>query len=68
MSDCTRGAEFTAKVQEMNNDPSMSTMPLRGRWRDVPRVMQTKFPATVMVFGVVSSEGYDIPPKCSSEA
>ena len=27
-----------------------------------PRVMKTKFPATVMVFGVVSSEGYIIPP------
>ena len=26
--------------------------------RDVPRVMKTKFPATVMVFGVVSNEGY----------
>ena len=26
--------------------------------RDVPRVMKTKFPATVMVFGVVSSKGY----------
>ena len=25
--------------------------------KDVPRVMKTKFPATVMVFGVVSSEG-----------
>ena len=25
--------------------------------RDVPRVMKTKFPATVMVFSVVSSEG-----------
>ena len=30
--------------------------------RDVPRVMQTKFPATVMVFGVVSSEGHIMPP------
>ena len=29
--------------------------------RDVPRVMKTKFPATVMVFGVVSSEGYIMP-------
>ena len=29
---------------------------------DVPRVMKTKFPATVMVFGVVSSEGHIIPP------
>ena len=30
--------------------------------RDVPRVMNTKFPATVMVFGVVSSEGHIMPP------
>ena len=30
--------------------------------RDVPRVMKTKFPATVMVFGVVSSVGHIIPP------
>ena len=29
--------------------------------RDVPRVMKTKFLATVMVFGVVSSEGYIMP-------
>ena len=31
------------------------------KW-DVPRVMKTKFPATVMVFGVGSSEGQIIPP------
>ena len=30
--------------------------------RDVPRVMKTKFPATVMVFGVLSSEGHIMPP------
>ena len=30
--------------------------------RDVPRVMKTKFPATVMIFGVVSSEGHIMPP------
>ena len=30
--------------------------------RDVPRVMNTKFPATVMVFGVVSNEGHIMPP------
>ena len=29
---------------------------------DVPRVMKTKFPATVMVFGGVSSEGHIMPP------
>ena len=30
--------------------------------RDVARVMKTKFPATVMVFDVVSSEGHIMPP------
>ena len=30
--------------------------------RDVPRVMKTKFPATVMAFDVVSSEGHIMPP------
>ena len=29
--------------------------------RDVPRVMKTKFPATVMVFGMVSSKGHIMP-------
>ena len=28
---------------------------------DVPRVMKTKFPATVLVFGVASSEGHILP-------
>ena len=30
--------------------------------RDVRRVMKTKFPATVMVFGVVSIKGHIMPP------
>ena len=30
--------------------------------RDVPRVMKTKYPATVMAFGVVSSGGHIMPP------
>lgn len=30
--------------------------------KDIPRVMQTKFPLTVMVFGCVSSEGDVMPP------
>ena len=30
--------------------------------RDMIRVMKTKFPATVMAFGVVSSEGHTMPP------
>ena len=36
--------------------------------KDVPRVMKTKFPATVMVFGVVSSEGDVMPPTSSPRA
>ena len=62
-----------AAVQLMlSTDPSYdnrtiaSTLKMH-RWiatnnRDVPRVMKTKFPATVMVFGVVSSEGHIMPP------
>ncbi|KAF2359491.1 hypothetical protein FHG87_009754 [Trinorchestia longiramus] len=30
--------------------------------KDVPRVMKTKFPAMVMVFGVISSDGDVMPP------
>ena len=30
--------------------------------RNVPRVMKTQFPDTVMIFGVVSSEGHSKPP------
>ena len=30
--------------------------------RDVPRMMKTKFPGIVMVFGVVSSEGHIMSP------
>ena len=42
-------------------------LPVPSKWtatnnREVPRVMKTKFPVTVMVFGVVSSEGHIMPP------
>ena len=36
--------------------------------RDVSRVMKTKFPATFIVFGVVSSEGNIMPPHISKSA
>ena len=55
-----------AAVQLMlSTDPSYDSQ--NHRWiatnnRDVPRVMKTKFPATVMVFDVVSSEGHVMPP------
>ena len=49
-----------------NNRTIASTLKMQIRIatnnRDVPRVMKTKFPATVMVFGVVSSEGHIMPP------
>ena len=62
-----------AAVQLMlSNDPSYdnrtsaSTLKVQIRIptnnSDVPRVMKIKFPATVMVFGVVSSEGHIMPP------
>ena len=35
--------------------------------KDVPRVMQTKFLATILVFGVVSSEGDVMPPHFFAE-
>ena len=62
-----------ADVQLMHsNDPSYDNRTIASTlkmqiWiatnnRDVPKVMKTKFPATVMVFGVVSSEGHIMPP------
>ena len=45
-------------IQVMTTGPSKCKS---GRF-NVPRVMKTKFPATVMVFGVLSSEGHIIPP------
>ena len=55
-----------AAVQLMlSTDPSYDSQ--NHRWIalnnfNVPRVMKTKFPATVMVFGVVSREGHIMPP------
>ena len=62
-----------AAVQGMlSTDPSYDNMTIASTlkmqiWmvtnnRDVPRVMKTKFPATVMVFGAVSNEAHMMPP------
>ena len=53
-------------TSEIGDAPLYSTLK-RQIWiatnnRDVPRVMKIKFPAKVMVFGVVSSEGHIMPP------
>lgn len=34
---------------------------------DVPRIMKTKYPAHIMVFGVISSEGHVMPPHIFEE-
>ena len=59
-----------AAVQLMlSTDPcydNRTTLPAPSKCKsgrfNVPRGMKTKFPATVMVFGVVSSEGHIMPP------
>ena len=49
-------------IQVMTTGP----LPAPSKWKSgrlyVPRVMKTKFPVTVMVFGIVSSEGHIMPP------
>ena len=62
-----RDRRCTAVQQMLSTDPSYDNTLKMHPWiatnnRDVPRVMKTMFPATVMVFGVVSSEGHIMPP------
>ena len=49
-------------IQVMTTGPLLTPSKCKSGWFNVPRVMKTKFPATVMVFGVVSSEGHIMPP------
>ena len=67
-----RDRRFAAVQIMLSTDPSYDNRTIASTlkmqiWiatnnRDVPRVMKTKFPATVMVFGVVSSEGHIMLP------
>ena len=67
-----RDRRCTAVQHMLSTDPSYDNRTIASTlkmqiWiatnnRDVPRVMKTKFPATVMVFSVVSSEGHIMPP------
>ena len=45
-----------------DNRTIASTLKMQIRTVHMPRVMNTTFPATVMVFSVVSSEGHVMPP------
>ena len=49
-------------IQLMTTGPLPAPSKCKSEWFNVPRVRKTKFPATVMVFGVVSSEGHIMPP------
>ena len=49
-------------IQVMTTGPLPAPSKCKSRRFNVPRVMKTKFPAMVMVFGVVSSEGHIMPP------
>ena len=60
---CTTHALYRYKLWQQDQLHNSQNL----RWiatnnRDVPRVRKTKFPATVMVFGVVSSESHIMPP------
>ena len=49
-------------IQIMTTGPLPAPSKCKSGRLNVPTVMKTKFPATVMVFGVVSSEGHFMPP------
>ena len=49
-------------IQVITTGPLPALSKCKSGRSNVPRVMKTKFSATVMVFGVVSSEGHIMPP------
>ena len=49
-------------IQVMTTGPFPAPSKCNSGRFNMPRVMKTKFPLTVMVFGVVSSEGHIMPP------
>ena len=55
-------------IQVMTIGPLPAPSKCKSGRFNVPRVMKIKFPATVMVFGVVSSEGHIMPPHSRLES
>ena len=49
-------------IQDMTTGPLPAPSKSKSGRFNVPRVMKTKFPAIVMVFGLVSREGHIMPP------
>ena len=54
--------EIRDAIQVMTTRPLPAPSKCKSGRFNVPRVMKTKFLATVMVFGVVSNEGHIMPP------
>ena len=46
------------RIQVITTEPLQAPSRCKSGRFNVPRLMKTKFPATVMVFGVISSEGH----------
>ena len=59
---CAAVHACTLPILVMTTGPLPAPSKYKSGWFNVPRVMKTKFPATVMVFGGVSSEGHIMPP------
>ena len=59
---CTAVQICSLPIQDMTTGPLLAPSKCKSRRFNMPRVMKTKFPPTVMVFGVVSSEGHIMQP------
>ena len=59
---CTTVQLMLSTNPSYDNETIASTLKTQTGRFNVPRVMKTKFLATVMVFGVVSDEGHIMPP------
>ena len=59
---CTAVQLMLSTNPSYDNRTIASTLKIATNNRDVPRVMKRKFPATVMIFGVVSRESHIMPP------
>ena len=53
---------WSLPIQVMTTGPLPAPSKCKSGRFNVSRLMKTKFPATVMVFGVISSEGHIMPP------
>ena len=62
IGDASLYESWSLPIQVMTTGPLPAPSKCKSGRFNMPRVMKTKFPDTVMVFGVVSSEGHIMPP------